>query len=310
MNRIPLRLLAAAILAATCATTAVAAPKGAKAIFDSGDGSSIAMSAGPRPAAPAAAPAPAPAKYVGISYQILSMGDDGQMRAVSKSRVFRSGERAKILVRTNRPGYLTVMNIGPTGNTAVLFNEFVEPFRMVEVPRNSNLRFVGDPGTERVLFMLSNEPNPIATQAAAPAPMPMPAPSAAYNPPPAPSANYAPPPPPPSNAPPAPSYAPPAPSYPPPVASADNLPPPPPMPTMVASIDGAKSAKGAKDLVAEDGMQSTYTVVSADSGWKPRKAGMKDLVVESQGGTNYGVIPVAALSGGGILTLEIKLTHR
>jgi hypothetical protein len=300
VKRMDIKVLAAALaLAASTGHLYAADPKGAKAIFDSGEGSSIAMSAGaPRPAAPAAAPmTPTQQKFVGISYQIMTVSDDGQMRAVSKSRVFRSGERAKIVVRTNRPGYLTVMNIGPTGNTAILFNEFVEPFRMVEVPRASNLRFVGDPGTERVLFMLSNDPNPMATQvnsAPPPAPntayvpAPAPAPSAAYTPPPAPSPSYAPA----------------------PVAVAENLPPPPPMPTMVASIEGAKNLKGSKDIVAEDSMQSTYSVVSANSGWKPRKAGMKDLVVESEAGVNYGVIPVAAMSGGGILTLEVKLTHR
>ncbi len=271
------------------AAHAQAGPTGAKAIFDSGDGGSIAMSAGtPRPAAPvAAAPAPVArteSKYVGISYQILSLKDDGQILPVTRTRVFHSGERLKIVARTNRPGYLTVLNVGPSGNTHVLFNEFVEPFRMIEVPRTGNLRMVGAPGTERLLFMLSNEPNPMAPAAAplnqaavpsAPAPVaaaPMPAP--------APSAD----------------------------ASAVGLPPPPPM--MLAAIDGAKSAKGAKDLVVEDDLKSSYTVISPQDAWKPRQLGMKDVVLESDGGVQYGVVPVSAMSRGGILTLEIKLRHQ
>lgn len=36
---------------------------------------------------------------------------------------------------------------------------------------------------------------------------------------------------------------------------------------------------------------------------------MKDIMLESSGGYNYGVVPVTAISNGGILTLEIKLKH-
>ncbi len=59
---------------------AVAAPKGAKAIFDSGGGGgTIGMSV--NSAAPAVvAAAPSEQKYVGISHQILAIDNDGQMR--------------------------------------------------------------------------------------------------------------------------------------------------------------------------------------------------------------------------------------
>jgi hypothetical protein len=87
-----------------------------------------------------------------------------------------------------------------------------------------------------------------------------------------------------------------------------TLPPPPPL--MIASnIDGAKNLKGAKDLVAEDGMKSSFAVVSPQSQWAPVKSGTKDLVLESSQGTNYGVIPASAVSAGGILSLTVKLRH-
>jgi hypothetical protein len=79
---------------------------------------------------------------------------------------------------------------------------------------------------------------------------------------------------------------------------------------MIASIEGSKSIKGSKDIVVEDSMQNTYTVVSPKNGWKPVKGGMKDIVLESSSGSNYGVIPASAIADGGILTLEIKLRHR
>ena len=134
-------------------------PKGAKAIFDSGDGASVRMSSGgPAPSTPAAA---APEKYVGISYKLALLKPNGDFSIVPKTRTFKSGERIKMLVRTNRPGYLTIMNIGPTGNTTVLFNEYVEAKQLYEIPKSTTLKFAGAPGTEKVMIMLSGSPNPI-----------------------------------------------------------------------------------------------------------------------------------------------------
>jgi len=291
--------------------TALAAPKGAKAIFDSGGGGgTIGMSVNAaRPATPVENAEPVSQKYVGISYQIMAIENDGQMRPVSKSRTFRSGERVRILASTNRPGYLTVANIGSSGRMTVLFSEYVDAYRMTQIPQNSNLRFDSNPGTENVLIMLSNEPNPIAgpsnrVVSAPPAPayptqVSTPAPAPAY---PAPvSAPYVPPPPMPGTD----TAA--APAYPP-------LPPEQASASLVASLDGAKSlkAKGSKDLMVEDSMDNSYTVMSPrQGGYKAVSGGAKDLIMESTPeGSNYGMVPVSAVSGGGILTLEIKLKHR
>ncbi len=70
-------------------------------------------------------------------------------------------------------------------------------------------------------------------------------------------------------------------------------------------------ARGAKDLMVEDQFESSYAVVSARQGYRTVPGGVKDLVVETTPeGLNYGVIPVGAIGGGGILTLEINLRHR
>ncbi len=295
------------LLAVTLAATA--APKGAKAIFDSGEGGTIGMSVNAARPSPVAATDPAPAanKYVGISYQILAIDNDGQMRPVSKSRVFRSGERVKILASTNRPGYLTVANIGSSGRMHILFSEYVEAHRLTQIPPNTNLRFDNNPGTENVLIMLSNEPSQFGGPASGSQTVSTPqAPAPAYPSPQA-TAAYTPPPPMPMTAPEAPApQAVAAPDYPP-------LPPDQASASMVASLEGAKSlkAKGAKDLMVEDSMQSSYAVVSPRQGYKTVSGGAKDLIMESSAeGTNYGLVPVAAMAGGGILTLEIKLKHR
>lgn len=313
MKRVQLKDFAVGCILITCAAWTAASPWGAKAIFDSGDGSSIAMVTGaPRGTRP---PADESRRYIGISYEILQLSDDGEIRRVAKSKIFRGGDRVRFVVRTNRPGYLTVMNVGPSGNTHLLFSEYVDGFRPIEVPRNSNLRFVGEPGGERLLFMLSNEPNRLAAglrgdPAASPPPYIPPqsvdAPAPAYSPMPMP--------------PPMPMPMPTAPAQlslpgdPLPggggggaiPATTDAFPGQPP--PMVASADGAKRLGGAKDIVL-DSMQSSYTVLSPRDGYRPRPAGTKDLVVESNGGVNYGVLPVSAMADGGILTLDVLLRH-
>jgi hypothetical protein len=296
------------VLIWTCALTLVLAgslaeagsPKGAKAIFDSGEGPAAGMSVVGTPAAEAAKPkaaaaAPASAqKYVGISYELMLLTDDGQIRKVPNNRTFKSGERLVMRVMTNRSGYLKIYNIGPTGNVNILAEGMVDAYSMTQIPRNSAMRFVGDPGVETILIMLGDD-------SAAPGAIGGPgATTAQAVPPPPPNIGMAAAPGGPASPPPFP-----APGSSPSVAS---LPPPPPL--MIASnIEGAKSIKGAKDIVAEDSMKSSFAVVSPQNQWAPVRSGTKDLVLESSQGVNYGVIPAAAVSSGGILSLTVKLRH-
>jgi hypothetical protein len=290
-----------AVMALVCAMVfmplsadAQKSPKGAKAIFDSGDGASVRMSSG----GPAPSTTAAPEKYVGISYKLALLKPNGDFSIVPKTRTFRSGERIKMLVRTNRPGYLTIMNIGPTGNTTVLFNEYVEAKQLYEIPKSTALKCAGAPGTEKVMIMLSGSPNPIGggqstTVAGGPGTVPPP-PSAppAATPPYGGSMGSAPP-----------SMPPPPPG---PMADAgSSLPPPPPV--MIAS-----SMQGSKDIVMEDHNKTGYAVISPKAGWKPSAKGTKDIVLENDArdGSNYGVVPASAIDEGGILTLDLKLTHR
>jgi len=250
---------------------ALAQPKGAKAIFDSGEGPAVVSSVSKKPVQTESEPPVQ--KYVGISYQIMLLNPDGSFKPVSKARTFRSGDRVKLIVRTNRPGYMTVMNIGPTGNTHILFNEYVQAFTFHEIPRNTNMVFAGSAGTEKLLIMLSEQPNPMVN----------------------PQGN--------ETIVQAPSY--PSGSQ---TTTSEGMTPPPG--NLVASLESAKGMKGAKDIVVEDRMQSKFAVISPKSGFKPVDKGAKDIVLESSGGINYGVVPVSAIENGGILTLQVNLKHR
>jgi hypothetical protein len=271
------------VLTALVPMAVYGAPSGAKAIFDSGEGSTVKMSSGKPASSPTAvAQAPRPERYVGISYKLALLKPNGDFTVVPKSHTFKTGDRVRLLVRTNNPGYLTILNVGSSGNTNVLFNDYVEGRTIYEIPRGTNFKFVGAPGAEKVLIMLSANPNPFGTPSggtmaqapAQPAPPPPPSSSASTLPPPPPGVQ----------------------------TDASNLPPPPPM--MLANLEGSK------DIVLEDDMKTSYAVISPKTGYKPSAKGTKDIVLESAGGDNYGVVPVSTLQDGGILTLDVKLIHR
>ena len=232
-------------------------PKGAKALFGGNEGSSVILSVPEdKPAAQKAGEkkktittktqshAVASKKdYTGISYKILLMSDNGRYDIVTKSYDFRTGDRIKLLVRTNQSGYLSVTNIGPTGNYNDLFNEHVPAYTFTEIPLNSVFRFVGDPGTETIQINLSD--------------------SSSFR--------------------------------------------------QVYDTNCTPSARlvsysGSKDLVKDD-YDTSFSVLSSNS-CKADVTGSKDIVVESDNGENYGVIPSSYVTNGMALSMEIKLKHR
>ena len=69
------------------------------------------------------------------------------------------------------------------------------------------------------------------------------------------------------------------------------------------------SLEGSKDITLDDNSTS-YSVINPKKGWKPEARGKKDIVLESAGGENFGVVPASYVQDGSILTLEIKLKHK
>lgn len=250
-----------------------AAPKGAKALFDSGEGPATGIASSPTTKKNDSVPVQKQ-KYVGISYELLLLTDDGQIKKVTKNRVFKSGERLIMRVMTNRSGNLKIYNLGPTGNTHLLFDDFVDAYTVQQIPKGSNFRFVGDPGTETLLIMLSDVSIPsgptggnVTAGGQSTTPVTQDYGTGSYG-----------------------------------QQSSPNI--------IAANIEGAKRIKGGKDIVVEDHMQSSSAIVSPANNWKPVKGGAKDIVVESSQGINYIASPASALSGGGTLSLIIKLKHQ
>jgi hypothetical protein len=125
----------------------------------------------PQPAGDAAAispaslvPSPAP---LGLKYTILKRsGDD--MIEVSADTVFHAGDRIRISVETNQPGFLYIINRGSSGLWQPLFpsadvddgSNHVEGFHDYLLPPKSRMVFDETTGTERLFLVFSREPEP------------------------------------------------------------------------------------------------------------------------------------------------------
>lgn len=163
------------------------AQHGAKGMFYSGEGPAVRadksekeaspaatahVTAPPKPVATQAPRPPAPRKpanrepYMGLSYWVEVVEADGQKRRVTTDHVFRSGDRIRLRVITNRDGYLSLLNLGSTGKSTLLFphpaigggQSLVKANTPYEVPPGALIRFDDNPGVETLFVTLSTKP--------------------------------------------------------------------------------------------------------------------------------------------------------
>jgi len=145
--------------------SSAAEEKGAKAIFHSGEGPVIhtTKTVSPTGKVPERKK-PEVETYMGITYWIDLVKSTGERSRVTTDRNFKSGERIKLNLQTNRDGYLYVINIGTTGTSRILFphrtdiDNFVKAKKPVGIPLETFMRFDETPGEETVLVMLSPKP--------------------------------------------------------------------------------------------------------------------------------------------------------
>lgn len=138
--------------------------KGAKALFHSGEGSVIAPT---RKADDKQKPVKKQEKvyYMGVSYWIDLLTRDGRVMRKPVNKEFRSGDRIKLSLKSNRDGYLYVINVGSTGATRVLYphsssiDNFIEANKVYTIPNDRYMIFDENPGEETLVIILA--PNPI-----------------------------------------------------------------------------------------------------------------------------------------------------
>mgnify|MGYP001501963920 CR=1 FL=1 len=125
--------------------------------------------AAPAPQAERQEPTPVASRAaeVRVTAWIELLGADGSSGTpVPADRVFRSGERVRFHFRSSVAGFLSVLQFNPDGTTAALYPPAAasasestlpaEAERVIPAPP-SWLRFDQNPGTERLLFVFSQE---------------------------------------------------------------------------------------------------------------------------------------------------------
>lgn len=102
--------------------------------------------------------------YSGLSYWIERQSDEGMQR-VTTSSTFTSGNRVRLHVKSNRSGYLYVVNQGSSGHSDFLFpatsndREYIDANQTYTVPAHGGyIRFDSQPGQEVVWIFLSQYP--------------------------------------------------------------------------------------------------------------------------------------------------------
>jgi hypothetical protein len=113
------------------------------------------------------------AKPLGLRYSILRNSGEGDYSEVPPDTVFHSGDRIRVAVEVNDPGYLYIAMKGASGTWRVLFpaadidggNNRVESGRQLVIPSAPG-RFAFDqqPGEERIFIVLARQPEPSLEQ--------------------------------------------------------------------------------------------------------------------------------------------------
>lgn len=95
--------------------------------------------------------------FSGLSYTIFKETSFQNFEAIDPSTVFLSGDRIRVEVTSNKSGTLIAGNINPQGEAALLSVEGVRAGSTTRIPQNGALKFTGEPGTEKLVFVLSRE---------------------------------------------------------------------------------------------------------------------------------------------------------
>ena len=138
------------------------AQQGAKALFYNDDGATV-MAEQPQ-MHPKGRPGAQPC--LGLKYWIELVDPDGQRVEVTTDHMFRSGDRIKMRLETNRDGYLYLFTVGSTGRYRLLFPQpqqtggstLVKARTVYEIPNGAHIKFDDHPGEERLLALLSPQP--------------------------------------------------------------------------------------------------------------------------------------------------------
>ena len=103
---------------------------------------------------------------LGLRYSVLLRDPDGQYAEVSPDATFHSGDRIRLSLMANEPGYLYVIEQGSSGNWTPLFPKAgsaadanrIEPGTVQQIPGKAHFEFNQQVGEEKLFVILSRTP--------------------------------------------------------------------------------------------------------------------------------------------------------
>lgn len=102
----------------------------------------------------------APLSYIGLSAAVYQLDDKGRQKLVSFDKKFRTGDRIRVQVTSNKSGYLTVTAIDPKGGTSSISEQKIIADTPIFLPNKGSIKFDGQTGEEQIVFTLSLNPTP------------------------------------------------------------------------------------------------------------------------------------------------------
>jgi Domain of unknown function (DUF4384) len=102
---------------------------------------------------------------LGLRYALLKVGESGDLSEVLPENTFHSGDKVKISLMANQPGYIYIIQQGSSGNWRPLFpaqgdapdSNRVEAGRVYQVPSGKSFQFNQQTGQERLFILLSRQ---------------------------------------------------------------------------------------------------------------------------------------------------------
>ncbi|HTZ58668.1 MAG TPA: DUF4384 domain-containing protein [Acidobacteriaceae bacterium] len=102
---------------------------------------------------------------LGLRYALLKVGDAGELSEVLPETTFHSGDKLKISLMANQPGYIYIIQQGSSGNWRPLFpspgdlpeSNRVEAGRIYQIPSGKSFQFNQQTGQERLFILLSRQ---------------------------------------------------------------------------------------------------------------------------------------------------------
>jgi hypothetical protein len=102
---------------------------------------------------------------LGLRYALLKVGDSSELAEVLPETAFHSGDKVKISLMANQPGYIYIIQQGSSGNWRPLFpaqgdlpeSNRVEAGRIYQIPSGKSFQFNQQTGEERLFILLSRQ---------------------------------------------------------------------------------------------------------------------------------------------------------